>query len=225
MKQFGLIILGALLAGLVALYWGKPYVESDYDRVIDSLRKERKKVELKIKSQDSLIKISDKEIGRLEGEIASYKADIIDLKDSFDVQIEIVQQQNLEAIIAYIKDYYNTDQVIKVQRKDTLYIGFVEGTVRRMRTTLVEVNKLEAINSSLENQLIASDSLIAIQDVQLINKDSMISLLGNRYDILFDELYECDNEVDFQKEMVKKFKVQRNIAIGTGIVVVIVALL
>ena len=205
--------------------WKEEYKElqerqNELNKIIDNNHKKLISLRNEINTKDKEIKQSENNIDSLKGVIETIIAD-------HKQEIEELENYTLEEALTYILDYYDTDSTeafITVQN-DSILVTIRPRLIHEWTYTIEKLKSRDVEVSGYRKQISEYDILVDRLTHKVGLLESRDSLHVSTIDALDDKNNMFQKLIENRDKQIKSLKIQRNVAGGVAIAVIILCLL
>jgi hypothetical protein len=218
-----LVVMGIIYSVSLIKGYFEPHI--DYNGQIDSLNREIALKEAKINLINDSLFAAKQTTNEYKDKWQKAKQNLANLKAENQNQ-DKVKDLPLDEMLKYILDYYGVDssEARIVESNDTIVVIINPQIVDKVGNTIAELKDKNELIEVYENNTLLSDSLIRSQDIQIELLESKTVTLET---VISDyKLKDAANMglIDAKNAEIKKYKLQRNVAGGVAIVILVLAL-
>jgi hypothetical protein len=218
-----LVVMGIIYSVSLIKGYFEPHI--DYNGQIDSLNREIALKEAKINLINDSLFAAKQTTNEYKDKWQKAKQNLANLKAENQNQ-DKVKDLPLDEMLRYILDYYGVDssEARIVESNDTIVVIINPQIVDKVGNTIAELKDKNELIEVYENNTLLSDSLIRSQDIQIELLESKTVTLET---VISDyKLKDAANMglIDAKNAEIKKYKLQRNVAGGVAIVILVLAL-
>jgi hypothetical protein len=218
-----LVVMGIIYSVSLIKGYFEPHI--DYNGQIDSLNREIALKEAKINLINDSLFAAKQTTNEYKDKWQKAKQNLANLKAENQNQ-DKVKDLPLDEMLRYILDYYGVDssEARIVESNDTIVVIIKPQVVDKVGNTIAELKDKNELIEVYENNTLLSDSLIRSQDIQIELLESKTVTLET---VISDyKLKDAANMglIDAKNAEIKKYKLQRNVAGGVAIVILVLAL-
>ncbi len=161
--------------------------------------------------RDSLSHKSDS----LKNKIKDITGDVKRIQEAYKDSIEAIQEAKLSNLI-------DSSRIIIKGSKTFVLVS--EKYYRQARINEVDLERLESIVGIYRNKVQLQDSLIEIKDEEIMNLMHQVAVYKHKVGLKDSVITEKDMQLNMKDSQLKKYKTQRNVAVG-GILGTIILIL